>query len=155
MVEGVGASKVENELIASANGLVTDGGQNPFGVRAKRVAVGIHHFWFNPDSEVHAQRAHVRDQWFQTIGIHIARNGPVTEPTCGVAARPEPTVVEDEAFDADRRGRGREFFELHSVLVEVHGFPCVQQHRARRLRVRGERTCVSMESATRRGQPFG
>ncbi len=136
--ERVGVGQVQHQLVASQDRLVPRRRQRPLGVLAVQVAVGVHHLGLDPDAELHPQIAHVVDDRRQPVRVHLGRDPPVAEAAGVVAPRPEPTVVEHETLDAQRRGRGGERLQLLVVVVEVDGFPRVQQHRPR-LRRRGGR----------------
>ena len=68
---GVGSREVEHQLVATQHGLVAGGDQRPVGVRPVQVAVGVHHLRLDPQPELHAQSAHVRDERTQAMGVDV------------------------------------------------------------------------------------
>ena len=74
-------------------------------------------------------------------------------PARVVAAPAEPTVVEHEALDADRRGTLGEAAERVEVVVEVHRLPRVQHDRPRPVAVGRRRAHDGVELPARRAEP--
>ena len=100
--------------------------QDPVGMPAREVAVGVDHLGLDPEAELHAELAHVVDQRMQALRPDVFVDEPVAETGRVVAPTGEPAVVEHEAFDADV-GRGiRQSRQLVEGVVEVHGLPRVE-----------------------------
>ena len=93
--------------MTAEHGLVARRVERPIGMGAVEVAVGVDHLGLDPDAELHAEPPHVLDERRQTVGIDLGRHPPVAEPRRVVAPGTEPSVVEHEAFDAERRRRRR------------------------------------------------
>ena len=135
VVEGLGDRQVEHLLVAGTRGQPTVGLQDPLRVGAGEVAVLVHHLGFEPQAELHAERADPVDQRAESVRPDVLVDVPVAEAGVVVAAAAEPAVVEHVAFDAEGRGTLGEVDEAGQVVVEVHGLPHVDRHRAGRRRV--------------------
>ena len=72
------------------------------------------------------------DQPVQTAWMDVGRDPPVAQPTRVVTTAGEPAVVEHEALDPDLGGHVDEPQQPAAVVVEVHRFPRVEDHRPRR-----------------------
>lgn len=104
---------------------------------AGQVGVGVDHFRFDPQAELHPERANMVDQRAQAAWPDGLVDVPVAEPRPVVAAVAEPAVVQDKAFYADLRSEVGEVGEPVEVVVEVDGFPGVEHHRSGAVRVAG------------------
>lgn len=113
---------------------------------AGQVGVGVDHFRFDPQAELHPERADMVDQRAQAAGPDGFIDVPVAEPGTVVAAVTEPAVVQDEAFRTDLRAEVGEVGELVEVVVEVDGFPGVEHHRAGPGRMSGAGAEVVVEA---------
>lgn len=65
------------------------------------VAVLISHLWFKPEAKHHAQLVDSLGQATDAVGEAVAIGPPVTEPGRFLGPFAEPTIVEDEEFDAE------------------------------------------------------
>ena len=70
-------------------------------------------------------------QGVQTVRPYCRVDHPIAQAFGVVAAQMEPAVVEYEAFHADFGGAVGELVQCGFVVVEVHGFPCVEGERVR------------------------
>ena len=153
--ERVRPTQIEDELVAAEHRLVAIRGQRPVGMGPVQLAVGVDHLGLDPDAELHAEAGDVLDQRRQTLRVHVGRHDPVAEARRVVAPGTEPSVVEHEPLDADRRGGVGEFAERVVVVAEVDRLPRVQQHRPGRRRVRRAAPHRPMESPRGRREPSG
>jgi hypothetical protein len=80
--------------------------QHPVGMRAVKVAVGVHHLGLEPQAEGHAQLVDMGDQRMQPLGPFAPVHRPVAQAGRVVVAPPEPAVVQHEAFGPQSRRRG-------------------------------------------------
>ena len=133
VVERIRIGQIEHLLSAALQRQSAGGGRkNPIGVVAGHVGIGVDHFRLEPQAEFHTLGVHVvgeRLQGLRTIGPDVLRNLPVTEAGGVVAAGTEPTVIHHESFHAGVGGPVGERLQRIEVVVEVHGFPCVEDHR--------------------------
>lgn len=90
---------------------------------AGQIGIGVDHFGFDPQAELHAERADMVDQGAQAAGPDGLLDVPVAESCRVVAAVAEPAVVQDEALHADLRAEVGEVGELVEVVVEVDSPP--------------------------------
>ncbi len=123
------AREVEHLLVPVQQGSAVAGGQDPVGVVAVQVGVGVDHLRLDPEAELHAEAAHVLDERAQPLGPHGRVDAPVAEADGVVAALHEPAVVEHEPLDADGGRAVGDRGEPAEVVVEVDGLPAVQHHR--------------------------
>ncbi len=86
--------------------LVAVGRQRPIGVRPVQVAVGVDHLGFDPDAEVHAQRADMVDQRIEPVGMCVRRHDPVAETRRSLRRDPnQPSSSTNRSTPTARRGR--------------------------------------------------
>ena len=71
VVERFVIAEIEYQLMARQHRFVAVGRQRPFWVCSIQVAVGVDHFWFDPDSELHPQSGHVVDQRLESVGVGV------------------------------------------------------------------------------------
>ena len=135
VVVGVRIGQVHDLLGTSLHGQTAFGGlQHPVGVCAEQVGIRVDHFRFEPQTEFESLAVHVigkRLERLVAVGPHVLRNLPISEAGGVVAAGAEPAVVHDEAFHATFHGLVGECGEGVIIVVEVDGFPCVENDRAR------------------------
>ncbi len=121
--------QVQDLLRAGRAGQPAAGGHDPVRVGAGEVGVLVDHLGLDPDPELHAEPGHVVGQRAEALGPHLVRHVPVAQAAAVVAARAEPAVVQDEPLGADRRRRVGQAAQAGEVMVEVDGFPGVDDHR--------------------------
>ena len=68
VVAHIGASEVEDELIAGFGARASGKIQDPFGMLAIEVGIGIDHFRFDPEAEVHAEGVDLVDERLEAVG---------------------------------------------------------------------------------------
>ena len=96
------------------------------------IGIGVDHFRLEPQAEFHTLGVHVvgeRLQGLRAIGPYVLRNLPVAKAGGVVAAGAEPTVIHHESFHARSDCLVSERLQRIEVVVEVHGFPRVEDHR--------------------------
>ena len=135
VVVGVRIGQVHDLLGTSLHGQTAFGGlQHPVGVRAEQVGIRVDHFRFEPQTEFESPAVHVigkRLERLVAVGPHVLRNLPIAEAGGVVAAGAEPAVVHHETFHATFHGLVGECGEGVIIVVEVDGFPRVENDRAR------------------------
>ena len=152
-LERVRTGEVEHQLVTAEHGLVARCLQHPVGMFAVQVAVGADHLGLDPQAELQPEPAYVVDQRGEPVGVDVGRHPPVAERRGVVAAAGEPAVVEHEPFGAHERGAIGQRAQASEIVVEVHRFPGVDQHRSRPRRMRGQGAGVAMEASARPGEP--
>ena len=120
--------QIEHQLIARKNGCITGFAQHPLWVLAVHVAINVHHFGFDPNTELHAQRANVRNQRRKTLRIHVFGNHPITKAGSIVSTCAKPTIIQNKALDTTLAGGFGQRAQLLRVVVEIHGFPRVERN---------------------------
>ncbi|GAA2006116.1 hypothetical protein GCM10009778_09360 [Microbacterium terricola] len=115
-------------------------------MRSGEFAVRIDHLGLNPQSELHTEGGHMVDEGMKPVGPHALVDEPVAEPGSIVSSTGEPTVVEDETFDADIRRGVRECRQLLECVIEIHRFPGVERDRAGPVRMLGALAQLTMEA---------
>ena len=148
--KAAGIGEVEDQLVAAEHRFVAGVGERPVGMGPVQVAVRVDHLRLDPDAEFHAEGAHSLDQRRQPLGMGIGGDPPVAEPGGVVTAPAEPTVVEHEALDADRRGALGESGERVEVVIEVHRLPRVEHDGSRSVAMGGRRAHDGVELPARR-----
>ena len=101
---------------------------------AEHVGIGVDHFRLEPQAEFEALAVHVvgeRLQGLVSVGPDVLRNLPVAEAGGVVTAGAEPAIVHDESFDAAFHGLVCERGQGVVIVVEVDGFPRVEDDRTR------------------------
>ena len=101
---------------------------------AEHVGIGVDHFRLEPQAEFEALAVHVvgeRLQGLVSVGPDVLRNLPVAEAGGVVSAGTEPAIIHDEAFHAAFHGLVCERGQGVVIVVEVDGFPCVEDDRTR------------------------
>ena len=152
VVPHVGVGQVQHVLVAVLQRLPPLGGEDPVGVLAVEVGVGVDHLRLEPQPELHAEAVHVVDEPSEPVRPHRLVDPPVAEAGGVVAAAEEPPVVQDEPLHADLRREVGEPLEPVGVVVEVHRLPHVERHRLL-LRVGGKRALPGVQRLRRRVQP--
>ncbi len=125
----LGDADVEHLLVARLDRPLAPCRHDPLRVGAGEVGVGVDHLRLEPQTELHAQLAHVVDERVEAVRPHLRRDDPVAEPGSIVAPRAEPAVVEHEPLDPELGGPVGEVDELRFVVVEVHRLPDVERDR--------------------------
>ena len=101
---------------------------------AEHVGIGVDHFRLEPQAEFEALAVHVvgeRLQGLVSVGPDVLRNLPVAEAGGVGTAGAEPAIVHDESFDAAFHGFVGEGGQGVVIVVEVDGFPRVEDDRTR------------------------
>ncbi len=129
VVADLRAGHVEDTLVAPFDLVVRS--EQPVGMRAGEVAVGIGHLGLDPEAEGHPLGVDVVDQGGEAVGPFAGVDGPVAQGGRVVVAPPEPAVVEDEALRAKPRGAGGDVHQRGGVVVEIDRLPAIVVHGAR------------------------
>src|SRR5664279_212171 len=98
---------------------------------AYELGVGVGHLRFEPEPEIHPSGTDVLHYRAESFWPDCPGDEPVTEAGAIIAARAEPAVVDDEAFDTDPRGDVGESGQPLEGVVEVHRLPRVENDRTR------------------------
>ena len=96
-------------------------------------ALGVDHFGFDPQAELHALFAGLLGESAYAAGQFVARLRPVAQSLAVAVARiffAEPPVVEQKHVYAEFPGLADEIHELLFVEAEVGGLPVVEQGHA-------------------------
>ena len=135
IVVRVRVGQVDDLLGAALHRQTTGGGlQHPVRMVAEHVGIGVDHFRLEPQAEFEALAVHVvgeRLQGLVSVGPDVLRNLPVAEAGGVVTAGAEPAIVHDESFDAAFHGFVGEGGQGVVIVVEVDGFPRVEDDRTR------------------------
>ena len=135
VVVRVRVGQVDDLLGAALHRQTTGGGlQHPVRMVAEHVGIGVDHFRLEPQAEFEALAVHVvgeRLQGLVSVGPDVLRNLPVAEAGGVVTAGAEPAIVHDESFDAAFHGFVGEGGQGVVIVVEVDGFPRVEDDRTR------------------------
>ena len=123
---------VERHLLAPEN--LVAWSERPVRMLPIDAAVGVDHFWLEPDAKRHAEAVNVFDERIQAIRELASVNIPVRNGAGVVIARVEPAVVEHEALRAKARGVTRYVLEHFGLVVEVDRLPAIVVQGTRALR---------------------
>ena len=119
-------AEVENLLVAPLRWGAALDVEDPLGVGAEDVGVGVDHFGLEPQAELHAAGVDVLDERTQPVRPHGRVDPPVAQAREVVTAGVEPAVVKDEALHPHLGGDVGELTEAIESMVEVDGLPHVQ-----------------------------
>ena len=108
---------------------VRSGREQPVGMRAEEIGVGIDHLGLEPDPEAHAEPVDVVDQGHEPIGPDGVVDPPVAQAGCVIAPVAEPAVVQDEQLRADAGSPVRDRLQAAETVIEVDRFPDIEDHR--------------------------
>jgi len=100
----------------------------PVGMGAEQVGVGVHHFRFYPDAELHAgflDPVHVGRKTFLEA---VAVDSPVSQPRLVVDPGAEPAVVHDDHIHSAVGSSGGKVHHHVFIDVEEERFPGIQHH---------------------------
>lgn len=130
VLPGAGGGEIEDPLVAVLGCPARSVGEDPVGVRAGELGVRVDHLGLEPQAELHAEAPHVLGEGLEALRPGVGGDLPVAEARAVVAARTEPAVVDDIAFDAQGGGPVGQGREGGQVVAEVDGLPGVEEHRA-------------------------
>src|SRR5579884_3918030 len=100
-------------------------------MRTVKIAVGIDHLGFDPQSKIHPEPIYVIDQWLQTVGEFLRIYEPIAETGMVVIALAEPAVVHNKQLDAELGSFVRKLLLTGLVDGELRGLPGIIKHRPR------------------------
>ena len=119
------AGEIEHELVAAFGARSAGHVEDPVGVSAVEVGVGVDHLGFDPEAEVHVEGVDLVDERLQAVGKFCLVDVPVAETEVVGGALAEPAVVHDEALDTDAGGLFGEGGLARIVDGHLGGFPRV------------------------------
>jgi len=120
-----GATKIEHECVTRFLARSSGKMEDPVGVSAIEIGVGIDIFRLEPESKLHAEAVDFFGERSESVGECFGAGGPVSQ--AGVVVEPafEPAVIDAEQFDADGGGFSSEFKLSFVIDIEEGGFPAV------------------------------
>ena len=125
----VGVREVEQHLVASLGAGPPWEVHRPVRMRAIQVAIGVDHFRFHPEPELHAEAIDLLNQTAQAVRKFVLVHSPIAEACMIAVAGAKPAVVHDETFDTNLGSLFGERLLPRFINFELGCFPGVIQNR--------------------------
>ena len=123
------ACDIQHELTAGNTRLRSGNGDRPIGMCAVKIAVGVDHFGFKPDTEFHTGIVNVIDNGGKTVREDLGAYRPISKTRFVVSASAEPAVVKHEGINARTADGVDDGEQTLGRATEVYCLPAIDDER--------------------------
>ena len=121
--------EVNNVLPSSLRWHAVSDLENPIRMFPINIAVGVQHLPLKPEPKLHTRGLDLLNESPETLRPNLIGHLPITKTLGVVSPRAEPTIVQNEALNANLLSDIGKLRELLEVVIEIHSFPKVQSKR--------------------------